>query len=59
MRVAILLLEHGAYREAQASAALPLLTREMLTRFMSESASLRRTVWIRQVREWARNAMPS
>jgi Uma2 family endonuclease len=58
-RVAILLLEHGAYREAQASAALPLLTREMLTRFMSESASLRRTVWIRQVREWARNAMPS
>jgi Uma2 family endonuclease len=58
MRVAILLLEHGAYREAQESAALPLLTREILTRFMSESASLRRTVWIRQVREWARDAMP-
>jgi Uma2 family endonuclease len=58
-RVSTLVLEDGEYREAQTSAALPLLSNEVLTRFMSESRALRRTAWIRQVREWVRDAMPS
>ena len=53
-RVTILLLAGSDYDEALASVALPSLTSEVLTRFMHESRSLRRTGWIRRIREWAR-----
>ncbi len=53
-RVTILGLVDGDYAEVEASAALPPLTSEIVTKFLDQSLSLRRTVWIRQLREWAR-----
>ena len=47
------------YDDAPVSAALPPLTSQDLTRFMRESRSLRRTVWIRQLRDWARASRSS
>jgi Uma2 family endonuclease len=52
-QVTILRLHEGNYSESISSAALPPITSEILTRFLAESRSLRRTVWLRQVREWA------
>jgi Uma2 family endonuclease len=52
-QVTILRLQGGAYTESVASAALPPVTSEILTRFLAESRNLRRTAWLRQVREWA------
>jgi Uma2 family endonuclease len=52
-RVTILRLREGKYEESVASAALPPVTSEILTRFLAESRTLRRTAWLRQVREWA------
>lgn len=53
-RVTILGLSDGDYAAIEASAALPPLTSEILTQFLDQSRSLRRTVWIKQVRAWAR-----
>jgi Uma2 family endonuclease len=53
-RVAILRLAGNGYREERLSVALPPLTSEILTRFLAESRSQKRTVWVRQIREWAR-----
>ncbi|MGH2617983.1 MAG: Uma2 family endonuclease [Thermomicrobiales bacterium] len=53
-RVTILQLGDNGYVEVEVSAALPPLTSEILTRFLVASQTLRRTVWIRQVRDWAR-----
>lgn len=50
----ILVREGEAYRESPASAALPPLTSEILTRFMNEASAARRTEWVRRIREWAR-----
>jgi Uma2 family endonuclease len=58
-RVSIFRLRGSGYDDAPASAALPSLTSEMLTRFMAKSWTTRRTVWIHQLREWARSASPS
>ncbi len=53
-RVTILGLVAGEYAEVDSSAALPPLTAEIVTRFLNQSRRMRRTVWIRQVGEWAR-----
>jgi hypothetical protein len=36
------------------NAAFPGVTSQIITRFMEESATLTRTVWLRRVRAWAR-----
>ena len=53
-RVTILVLEGDRYRESPASLALPLLTTDILTRFVVAHRSQRRLEWIRAVRAWAR-----
>jgi len=53
-RVTILALETDAYRESATSRALPILTGEILTRFLVESRSQGRLAWMRAVRDWAR-----
>jgi Uma2 family endonuclease len=58
-RITILQLASSEYDEAPASTALPSLTSAVLNRFMAESRTLRRTVWIQQLREWARSASAS
>jgi hypothetical protein len=53
-RVAIFTLAGGAYQEQGTSEAFPGVTSQIITRFMEESATLTRTVWLRRVRAWAR-----
>ena len=53
-KVAVFELRGDGYAEVSASMALPELTSEVLTRFANQSSTLRRGVWIKQVREWAR-----
>lgn len=57
-RVVILQLIDGEYAETDVSVALPPLTSEILTGFLKASRSLRRTDWVRQVREWAQQHAP-
>jgi Uma2 family endonuclease len=45
-------LEHGTYVEQEVSTVLPILTRDVLSRFMRDSKSLKRTVWLRNLRHW-------
>ncbi len=54
-RMHILVLEEDGYLERAGSLALPLLTSDVLTRFATEGTTLRRRIWMRQVREWARS----
>jgi Uma2 family endonuclease len=54
MRVAIFKLAGGAYQEQKTSEAFPGVTSQSITRFMEESKTLKRTVWLRRVRAWAR-----
>ena len=46
--------EGAAYVEAPTSDVLPPLTAEALSHFIEESWAQRRTVWMRNVREWVR-----
>lgn len=55
-RVVVLVLGADAYEEAAKSGALPLLTGEVLSRFVAESRALPRTAWLRAVRGWVRAA---
>jgi Uma2 family endonuclease len=52
-RLAIPRLTDAGYRETDASAALPPLTSDDLTRFLANSRRQRRTVWFREPRTWA------
>jgi Uma2 family endonuclease len=52
-RVMILHLVAGEYRERPMSAAIPPLTSEILSRFLAASRTLKRTEWLRNVRDWA------
>ena len=52
--VAIFLLKDGSDSEAQASAAIPRLDSSTLSDLVGQSAKLKRSAWIRTVREWAR-----
>lgn len=53
-RVNIFRLEAHAYHEQAESTALPKVTSEVLSRFIAEDKHLKRTVWLRHVREWTR-----
>lgn len=52
-RVTILVLAQDRYREAASSLALPALTTDVLTRFLSESRAMLSPDWFRMVSEWA------
>ena len=43
-----------AYHRQEASLVLPGLTSQLLSQFMQDSTAMKRTVWVRRVREWAR-----
>ncbi|PYT10428.1 MAG: hypothetical protein DMF60_00065 [Acidobacteria bacterium] len=47
-------LEAGRYLETSNSLAFPALTAEVASQFLDESKTLKSTVWLRQVRAWAR-----
>ena len=53
-KLMILKLGNDEYVESQESVALPLLTHPVLTELVERSKSLRRTVWLREVRETVR-----
>jgi Uma2 family endonuclease len=48
-------LQANADQAQPESRALPGLTSQVVAHFLAESQSLKRTVWLRRVREWARN----
>ncbi|HXG64353.1 MAG TPA: Uma2 family endonuclease, partial [Blastocatellia bacterium] len=52
----ILSLEGGAYALRAESLAVPGLSSQVISGFIRESQSMRRTEWLRRVREWARSA---
>jgi Uma2 family endonuclease len=58
-RVTIHQLAGSEYDDVPASTVMPPLSNDILTRFMRDSRLLRRTVWIRQLREWAQAAKSS
>lgn len=45
-------LTQGEYVELEESVAFPLLTWDQLTQFIEESKSVRRTIWLRRLRDW-------
>jgi Uma2 family endonuclease len=53
----ILILESGDYQERGESVALPGLDRVTLSAFLQDSRTLRRTEWLRRLREWARSQL--
>lgn len=53
-RLDILLLEGGRYMASEGSRALPGVTADAVSQLIRESQGSRRTVWLRRVREWAR-----
>jgi Uma2 family endonuclease len=58
-RVEVWRLDSDKYVESEASEMLPPLTREVLTRFLSESRSMKRTEWKRAIRAWVREQSAS
>jgi Uma2 family endonuclease len=54
VRVSIFRLETNEYHEQAESSVLPKVTGEILTTFIAEDKLLKRTAWLRQVREWVR-----
>lgn len=58
-QLSILQLAAAEYRNTRAGRALRLLTSDDLTAFVTESFTLRRTAWMRRVREWARERTSS
>src|SRR5260370_976737 len=52
--VRIMVLASGTFEEHEGSHALPGLGAALLSTFMQESQTLRRTAWLRRVRAWAR-----
>jgi Uma2 family endonuclease len=53
-RLMIFRLEAGQYIEQDDSIALPRLTSADLSRFIEQSKTLKRTEWLRNIRDWAR-----
>jgi Uma2 family endonuclease len=47
-------LEDGAYQARQASEALPGVTSQIITQLIESGQTMKRTVWLQSVREWAR-----
>lgn len=53
-RLTVLRLVSGAFVAARESGALPGVTGDAVERLLEESKNLKRTAWVRRVREWAR-----
>jgi Uma2 family endonuclease len=53
-RMTILILEGSDYAETTESIVLPPVTSSVLTDFIEKSKTARRTAWLKEVREWAR-----
>jgi Uma2 family endonuclease len=53
-RLTFFKLEAGSYVETNESLALPKVTSDVLTEFIETSKTLKRTAWLRSVREWVR-----
>ena len=53
-RLTILVLKGPVYAETTESVVLPPVTSTALTDFVEKSKTTRRTVWLRKVRDWAR-----
>jgi Uma2 family endonuclease len=58
-RVSISILGEGAYRGSAASLALPALTSDILTRFLSQSRTMPSPEWFQAVGDWARAQRPA
>lgn len=56
-RIEIHVLEDDAYVRKERSAAFPLLTAETATLFLEERMEMKSTLWLRRVREWAREQL--
>ena len=52
--VKIHLFDGENYPESAESRALPKITGEMLTRLLAESETMKRSAWLKKVRDWAR-----
>ena len=52
-KATILHLIEGHYTEREASLAFPFLTSTAVTDFVQKGKSVRRTVWLRELRSWA------
>lgn len=52
--VTIYHLAGDAYHRQEASLVLPGLTSQLLSQFMHDSTAMKRTAWVRRVRDWAR-----
>ena len=55
--LSVLKREDQTYTPIEASEVLPGVPSPQLSRFISDSESLKQTVWLRQVREWVRQNM--
>ena len=53
-RIFIFVLDQDRYRESSGSQALPVLTSEVLTRFLAESRTMLSPDWFQAVSDWAR-----
>jgi Uma2 family endonuclease len=53
-RVTILILAQNRYRESSSSLALPVLTNDIVTRFLAESRTALSPDWFQTVSDWAR-----
>ena len=58
-RVTIFILEQDRYRESSNSLALPVLTSDILTRFLAESRTALSPDWFQAVSDWARGQRQS
>lgn len=56
-KVAILVLDPGTgtYRRADSSRALPILSDMAISNLIEQSMSLKRTAWLKKIREWVRS----
>jgi Uma2 family endonuclease len=54
-RIAILRLERTGYSDAPVSATLPSLSSSALSDLVEKNKAMKRSVWIREVREWVRS----
>jgi Uma2 family endonuclease len=53
-RISMFVLDQARYRESPASLALPVLTSEVLNRFLADSRTMLSPDWFRMVGDWAR-----
>jgi Uma2 family endonuclease len=58
-RMTILVLEASDYAETADSIVLPPFTSAVLTDFVEKSKSMKRTAWLKEVREWSRENIGS